>query len=216
MSIPTEVNPLLDEASEQGSITRLIAQVRSADSDATARIWQRYYEQLVRLARQKLRSTSRRVADEEDVVVDAFDSFCRGVQEGRFPRLNDRDDLWQILMVLTERKAINQFVHGNRQKRGGGVVRGESAFGSADREKYGINQIAGADPTPEFAELVSEEYGRLLAVLGDKVLQEIAVAKMEGYQNAEIATRLGVQPRTIERKLRLIREIWSQNETSPE
>ena len=37
----------------------------------------------------------------EDVVVDAFDSLCRGVQAGRFPNLDDRDDLWQVLMLLT-------------------------------------------------------------------------------------------------------------------
>ena len=69
-------------------------------------------------ARKKLRDAPRRVADEEDVVVNAFHSFCAGAAEGRFPRLDDRDDLWQVLVVLTARKAADQLKHQYRQKRG--------------------------------------------------------------------------------------------------
>ena len=37
-----------------------------------------------------------------------FGSILRGIEEGRFKRLDDRDDLWQVLAMLTVRKAINQ------------------------------------------------------------------------------------------------------------
>lgn len=195
--------------SNEGSITCWIDELRSGNPDAAAAIWQRYYPQLVRLAQKKLRDAPRRVADEEDVVVDAFDSFCRGVQTGRFPQLNDRDDLWQVLVMLTARKAVNQFQHARRAKRGGGLIRGESAFQSKNDDLAGIEQVVGLDPTPEFAEMVSQEMSELLSRLGDETLRRIAVAKLEGYQNAEIAANLGVQPRTIERKLHMIREIWS-------
>ena len=46
-------------------------------------------------------------ADEEDVALSAFDSFCRGDGAGRFPRLDDRDDLWRLLLLLTARKAAH-------------------------------------------------------------------------------------------------------------
>ena len=72
--------------------------------------------------------------------------------------------------------------------------------------------MVGTEPTPEFAEQVSQEMSRLLAVLGDDSLRQIALAKLEGYQNAEIAEKTGVQTRTIERKLHLIRELWSADQ----
>jgi RNA polymerase sigma factor (sigma-70 family) len=193
----------------EGSITRWIADLRAGQSRAAEKLWEQYYERLVRLAGQKLRSAQRRVADEEDAVVSAFDSFCRGAQAGRFPQLDDRDDLWQVLVMLTARKLANQLKHQRREKRGGGQVRGESVFIAAEDRSAGIDQIVGSAPTPEFAAEVGEECRRLLALLPDDTLRAVALAKMEGYQNAEIAQRQGVKTRTIERKLQLIRELWS-------
>lgn len=198
--------------SEQGSVTRWISELRDGHVSVASDLWRRYYERLVELARQRLRGAPKRVADEDDVVVDAFDSFCRGVQLGRFPQLENRDDLWQVLVMLTARKASNQRKHSQRQKRGDGQVRGESVFFDPDNEQAGIDQVVGSEPTPEFAELISEKYRLLLDLLGDQTLQSVAIAKMEGYQNTEIAEQLGVQTRTIERKLRTIREIWSESE----
>ena len=164
---------------------------------------------LVRLARQKLGASSRRVADEEDIVVTAFNSFFQGVQAGRFPKLEDRDDLWHVLVMLTARKAVNQLKHQMRQKRGEGRQQGESMFLSPDGEMMGIDQIVGSEPSAEFAGQVTEECAALLDRLDDDVLRRIALAKLEGYSNREIATELGVQRRTVERKLRIIRELWS-------
>jgi RNA polymerase sigma factor (sigma-70 family) len=195
---------------DEGSITKWIAELRSGRSIAAGRLWERYYERLVRLARQKLRDAPRRMADEEDVVISAFDSFCRGAQEGRFPKLEDRDDLWQVLVMLTARKASNQLKHDRRHKRGGGQVRGESVFQASADEQAGLDQIVGSEPTPEFAHQVSEECRRMLDLLDDETLRHVALAKMEGYLNEEIAQRLGVKLRTVERKLRVIRELWSE------
>ena len=44
----------------------------------------------------------------------AFDSFCRRAERGQFPRLEDREDLWQVLFVLTVRKAIDHARHESR------------------------------------------------------------------------------------------------------
>lgn len=196
--------------SAQGSITLLMRQLQAGESVAATALWDRYYERLVRLASQKLGGASRRVADEEDAVVVAFRAFLKGVEEGRFPKLEDRDDLWQVLVMLTARKASSQRQHAERRKRGEGVVRGESIFWAGDEESAGLDQIAGSAPTPEFAGQVSEECRELFDRLEDETLRRIAVAKMEGYTNDEIARQLSVQTRTIERKLMLIREIWSQ------
>ena len=66
------------------------------------------FDRLVHLARAHLKSSLRRVADEEDVAICAFNSFCRGAEQGRFPKLDDSTDLWRVLVTITERKAINQ------------------------------------------------------------------------------------------------------------
>jgi DNA-directed RNA polymerase specialized sigma24 family protein len=200
--------------SDSGSITQWIGDLRDGRPSAAAGLWQRYYHRLVGLARKKLRDAPRRMADEEDVVLQAFHSFCRGAEDGRFPRLEDRDDLWQILVMLTARKAADQLKQQFRAKRGGGQVRGDSVFIDRfdSKERAGIDQVVGSEPTPEFAVRVADECRRLLETLGDDTLCDVAVAKMEGYTNDEIAQRLGVQTRTIERKLRLIRELWSQEE----
>lgn len=195
---------------ERGSITAWIGDLRGGQRDAAHDLWCRYYSRLISLARKRLGDSPRRVADEDDVVNRAFNSFCSGAAEGRFPKLNDREDLWQILVMLTARKATDQVKTDRRLKRGAGVVRGESVFLDAfdENELAQIDQVVGHEPTPEFAVQVAEEFDRMLNALDDATLRSVAVAKMEGYSNAEIAERLQVQTRTIERKLRLIREIW--------
>src|SRR5262245_44675075 len=75
-----------------------IAQLKAGDAAAAQRLWEGYYRRMVGLARAKLRSVPRAAADEEDVALSAFDSFCQGAEGGRFPRLGDRDDLWQLLL----------------------------------------------------------------------------------------------------------------------
>src|SRR5262245_65121803 len=105
-----------------GSVTLYLAHLRSGDSAAARQLWEGYFQRLVDLARQRLRGVPRRAADEEDVALSAFDSFCRRAGEGRFPRLDDRDDLWQALVMLTVRKAADQANRERRQKRGGGGV----------------------------------------------------------------------------------------------
>jgi DNA-directed RNA polymerase specialized sigma24 family protein len=196
-----------------GSVTHWIQALRAGDPAAAQKLWERYFRRLVGLARQKLRALPRRAADEEDVALSAFDSFCRGAARGRYPHLTDRDNLWHLLVTITARKALQLRRRERRQKRGGGNVRGDSAFqfGTDDSAEEGdIEQIIGTTPTPEFAAQTAEEYQRLLARLTDPSLRSIAVWKMEGYSNEEIAARLGCVPRTVERKLGLIRTLWDQ------
>src|SRR5262249_42717745 len=87
--------------SSEGSVTRWVTALKGGDAAAAQPLWERYYRRLVALARNKLQAARRRVADEEDVVQGAFHSFFQGVAQGRFPRLDDRGNLWSLLVVLT-------------------------------------------------------------------------------------------------------------------
>src|SRR5947208_11944952 len=97
--------------SSEGSVTRWVAALKNGDAAAAQPLWERYHRQLVALARQKLQSARRRMADEEDIVQNAFHSFFQGIARGRFPQLNDRDNLWRLLVVITARKALDQLAH---------------------------------------------------------------------------------------------------------
>ena len=186
------------------SVTQWIPGLKRGDPAAAQRLWEAYFRRLVGLARVRLRDAPRRVADEEDVALSAFDSFCRGAQAGRFPRLDDRDDLWQILVLLTVRKAIDLRNYEARPSRGSGRVQSLT-----DLSPEGLEALGGDEPTPELAAQLTEEYRRLMGRLGDPTLQSVATWKLEGYTNGEIAARLGCVTATVERKLARIRSEWA-------
>jgi DNA-directed RNA polymerase specialized sigma24 family protein len=195
-------------------------------------IWQRYFPQLVRIAREKLAGTQRRLADEEDVALSALDRFCRAAQRGHFPDLAGRDELWHLLLRIATRRTQDLAQRERRgvagrvsnasdpDIRGMGKVEDSAApegnrIGRAGGAAYGgfdMAQIRDEGPTPEFAAVMAEECRRLLARLDERGLQELAIAKMEGYSNQEIADKHQCSLRTVERRLHLIREIWRDEE----
>ena len=198
--------------SAPGSVTHWLNQFKGGDAAAAQQLWERYFHRLIGLARARLPQQRGRVNDEEDLALSAFASFSRGVEAGRFPRLHDRDNLWRLLVVITARKAIDYAQFERRQKRDGRAVLDEAALTGPEESgrHLGIDQLISQEPTPAFAAQAAEETSRLLGLLGNPELRTIALWKMEGYANEEIAAKLGCVPRTVERKLRVIRSIWSQ------
>ena len=146
---------------------------------------------------------SRRAADEEDIALSAFASFCRGVSANRFPHLGDRDNLWRILLTIVVRKAAHRRRDDHREKRNVDRLLDEASLETS------LDHLISAEPTPEFAAEVADECDRLLTKLTSDELRHVAVLKMEGYTNPEIAERLDCAPRTVDRRLQLIRELWT-------
>jgi DNA-directed RNA polymerase specialized sigma24 family protein len=123
--LPIEVRQAAGRESRSNpgnSVTRWITALEEGDQRAAQALWEAYFGRLSSLARARLRDVPRRIADEEDVFLNAFESFCRRAQEGRFPRLDDRHDLWQILVLITVRKAINLRKYETRQSRRVGSI----------------------------------------------------------------------------------------------
>ena len=193
-----------------GSVTHWLGALKGGDAAAAQRLWERYFDRLVRLARAKLGAMPRGAADEEDVALSAFHSFCQGAARGRFPRLDDRDNLWRLLVTITARKALDQVRRQARQKRGGGrvLVGSAQAGGEDDTDGAGLEQVVGQEPTPQFAAMVTDECRRLLVALDDETLRQVALLRMEGYSDEEIAARVDCSLRTVSRKLALIRKAW--------
>ncbi len=195
-----------------GSVTALLERVKAGDHEAVRLLWQRYYPRLVGLARKRLQGAPRRVADEEDAALSAFDSFCRRAEQGQFPDLKDRDGLWALLVVLTARKAADLVKHLHREKRGGGKVHGDSALrpDGGDSGPGGFDDLEGGDPTPEEAAILAEEVEHLLGRLREPALRQVAVWKLEGYTNAEIAQMQGCSLPTVQRRLAIIRRLLKE------
>jgi RNA polymerase sigma factor (sigma-70 family) len=193
---------------ERGSVSLWIEQLRTGNADAAQPLWESYYKRLVGLARKKLGEMPRGAGDEEDVVQSAFNSFFQRLAAGQFPKLTDRDELWSLLVVITSRKAINHRAHQQRAKRGGGKVRNQAILAGPEESGLGLSQIIGAEPTPSFAAQVIEQMERVMELLDDPTHRVIALWKLEGRTNPEIARHLDCSLRAVERKLKLIRELF--------
>lgn len=194
--------------SDPHSITFWIDALQDDHPEAITALWNRYFGKLVRLA-DKMLGERRRVLDGEDVAVSVFDALSRAATRGDLERMHDREELWRLLVTMTRRKVIDELRHDQRAKRGGGEVRGESVFLQGDGQASpGIGGVADADPTPQFLCMMDEEFRRLLDLLDDPTLRDVALARLDGCTTAEIAERTGISPRSVERKLGLIRERW--------
>lgn len=198
---------------ETDEVTRWIGQLGDGDEEAARRIWDRYFARLVRYARRKLDGMPTRAADEEDVALSAMHSFCQGLRAGKFHRVDDRDDLWKLLVTLTARKACAERRSHKAVKRGAGRVRGESVFLRVDADDSrppGIGDVLGREPTPELAAMVADNTRRMLDALEEESLRLVALHTLEGYGVAEVAEKLGCTRRTVERKLERVRSKWAR------
>ena len=75
------------------TVTCWLRQLEIGDQDAARHLWQRYYRELVELARARLSTTPRRVSDEEDVALSVFRSLYDGAARGQFAAVVSRGDL---------------------------------------------------------------------------------------------------------------------------
>ena len=71
-----------------------------------------------------------------------------------------------------------------------------------------LDDLIGRDLTDTFSEFMSEQCRALLDALQDPELEKIALWKLAGYTNEAIAAKQNCTRVTIQRRLRLIREIW--------
>lgn len=190
--------------------THFVDRLKQGDEGAATPLWHSCVQRIMAIARRKLGTLPRRISDEEDIALSAFHSFCRGAANGKFAKLNNRQDLWNILAVIISRKVNRQIEYLTAQKRGPGQVRGDSVFlGNDSIHRAGLAQFPDNQPPADVTVMLEEEFEQLLEQLYDQQLRQIALMKLEGYSNQEIAEHLGRHTRSVERKLKIIRDIWS-------
>lgn len=184
--------------------------LQEGDAEATEKLWEFCLPRLLRYSKNKLPPHLRRVLDEEDVALSAFKSFCIRAADGSLGEIHDKDQLWKLLLCITSRKASGYLRHQTRQKRGGGLVGGESTFlpGDGSEAFAGIEGVADSAASPAMLAEFQNTCENLLEQLDDDVLRTVAMLRLEGYSVNEIAERMDCAKRSIERRLNLIRAIW--------
>jgi len=184
-------------SSPEGSVTQWIRELKSGDAESTKKLWDRYFNQLISLANRKLLLVPKQESDEEDVVVQALNSFFSGAKRGRFPKLCNRDDLWSLLASIVENKAHKVRTRHKALKRGGDQV----------RVNLDLDQHPGSESLPTL-EALSLELREQLSLLKDEQLRRIVVLVLYGHTNAEIAEKLDLHIRTVERRRLLVKKRW--------
>lgn len=190
------------------SITFFIHELQNGKQDNAHRIWSHFYRRLLPLARRHLHQRVRRVVDEEDVALRAMEECFRQLQAGYMPSIRNRDNLWVLLVKITERRALNANRDLLNPKRGAGAVRGHSVFFKTDDSiANGFDQYEGRERTPELGAITAENFERLMKVL-EPDQQKVATFKFQGYTNREIAATMRCAVVTVERRLNRIRKRW--------
>lgn len=184
------------------SVTHWIAAVRTGDAIAAEQLWQRYFQQLMHQARLRMGNVSKGSYDEEDAALSTFHILCQKLEQGHYPQLQDRQELWQLMLTVLVRKINRRVKYQSASKRPQVKNCGVMASGSV---------VASIDdlPAPTSQE-ISYEYMELVSSLKDPHLEQVALLRFEGYTNDEIAVKLNRTRRTIQRMLNLIRSLWEE------
>jgi RNA polymerase sigma factor (sigma-70 family) len=176
------------------SITRLMRAVQEGNSSAVRPLLAAYFDRLVHLARKRLQNLPGLGGYDEDLALRSFHSVYQRLRDPTRPLdLAGRDDLWRLLATRTVSRAIDL------------IRRHRPAEVPGDQD---VTRLLTQEPTPEEAAEVADECRRLLDSLPEPELRQIALWKVEGYTNEEIAAQLDCVPRTIERKVSRIRLLW--------
>ena len=186
------------------SVTRLFNDLESQNCSAAAHeLWYFLRRRLVNLSKREIAWAKPTVYDEEDVALSAFSALCEARQAGRYAGVAGRDEIWRLLAVIAINKARKKLTRENRLCRGGDLDRVEG-------EGLLLESFISSEPAPDFGIAMEEECQRLLGLLKKNELKMVALLKVEGYTNEETAKLLGCTRRAVQRRLVLIRDLWSE------
>jgi len=184
------------------SVSSWICQLSQGNQQAAFKLWNRYGKALQNLAKAHYTFALNAVFDEHDLAQSVFMALWQNAEAGRLKGVRDRQELWWMLLEMTRRRAISRAKYNQATKR----PQAPSNPGKYDP----LPELS--DPkqlSPEVLSILHEEHDRIMQLLPDDRLRTIAQLHLEGFSNEEIAGKIELSPRTISRKLKLIRDQWS-------
>src|SRR3954447_8064963 len=194
MALMTEQAGDAPDATTAPSDRSLLRRLRGGSEDAATALYRRYAHRLRALARANTSAHLARRVDAEDIVQSVFRIFFAAASQGLYD-VPAGEDLWKLLLVI----ALNK-------------IRAEGVFHqAAKRDVRATAELDRLEPAaePEGAEDFADTFLRL--VVRD-TLERLPPAerqmlglRMEGFEVAEIADRVGRSKRTVERLLQQAR-----------
>lgn len=172
---------------------------RAGDEAGATELYHRYLSKLVGFAQRRINTRLAARVDAEDVVQSVFRSFFVRAQQGKFV-FKDENDIWKLLVQITIHKTLKHVAHHRRAKRDAG------AEVSAAEAHDGLVTYLSREPTPEDAAIFVDSLEFFLRELrpADRKIIEM---RLEGFEQAEIAKRLGISDRTVRRLMERIRSL---------
>jgi len=184
------------------SFNELLELVDAGDQNAVGnRIFVRFTNRLISLARTRLNAKLKTKVDAEDIVQSAYRSFFNRQASDVF-ELQDWERLWGLLAVLTLRKCYARVDYYHADKRD--VRREITSASTADISVRSLHAES-TEPTPEEAAAITEILERTMRGL-DAKQREILSMTLQGYEVQEISDQVQLSERTVHRVRKQIRQ----------
>ncbi|MFM2218807.1 MAG: hypothetical protein RL240_3125 [Planctomycetota bacterium] len=194
---------IAQQALETGSVTDWLQGLPAGEPDALLGIWKRFYEKVVRLASKELGNQPDRAIDGEDVAQSVFRRVYAGVMSGSYSDIDNRQDLWRLLIVSTHNRVRSHFRAIHAQKR--------PVFSNGGKDDLHVSmfdELSGPVAKAQFADLVSHLLQKLDQEDPTGELRQIALLKLDEYSAEEIGKIVKRRKSHVLQSIRLIRMLW--------
>ena len=191
---------------DPGSISQWVLRLKSGNPTATQAIWDRFYPKLVEAANKRLIKNPDPATSGEDIAQSSFRNVCLGVLEGKYPQLENRDDLWKLLLVSMINRVRSHYRSINAQKR---AVSLEESIDSIDDEL--LVQFKSPAAQSELDDLIDFLLNKLDQEDPSGQLRQIAVLYLNEHSASDIAKIIHRRKTNILHKVQLIRALWEES-----
>lgn len=186
----------------QSNFGELMQRVQSGDAVAEQRLWNEFFEKLLRYVetRVRRRGVPTGLLDEEAITASVLESVFKCAKQGRLQSVQDWGELSRLLLAMTNRKFVDHWRRATAQK-----ALPDEPIGVLSPEEQGLPEEKLATSSMAYEEQLS----RLMALLPDDLHRQIAVLKLAEYTLSEISDEVRRAVPTVNRKWRYIRRIWA-------
>ena len=177
--------------------------MRDGNPDAVSKLVERYFRKIAQYSNKRLDARMRVAEDGEDIAIMVLDTLTRNAQLGLFPNIQHREDLWLILILLTQQLVIERKRQANLERP---VIHNMTDLLTRANESH-ETYLQEDQAQSRILEIV-DCWNELLKSLDNDRSRDIARLKLQGFSNREIATVLQIVPKTVDRKVNAIMQRW--------
>jgi RNA polymerase sigma factor (sigma-70 family) len=188
------------DTDSRASVIRLLYRVGAGDEVAVSLLLDHFFAQLKRYVLKKLTGIDREAIDESAFALDAYRSFVSWVAAAPDPELDNEEDIWKVLSTIALRKSLKVIAKQNRRAAQFKSV-SESTLEGPDRDRGGLDNVAGHNPRPLDDASISEIMKLWIDSLDERQRMIIELSR-QGMSDTSIADELGISEKRVRQQLR--------------